>query len=222
MAGGLAVQPVRVFMDAGRTTESIQVRNEGDHPLPLQLRAYEWRQDDEGKDQYQPTEELIFFPRIMTLEPGAQRIVRIGVRGMAPEGEHCYRLYLEELPEPSTMPATGLRTLLRIGVPVFRRPASLEFAGEVAGLSLEDCRVSFKVVNQGNAHLMLQGVSLSAFDHAGRPLLSIDLKGWYVLAQRGTPFSHLLPEDVCAETRQLKVQVVSDQTSFEAVADVPF
>jgi hypothetical protein len=120
------------------------------------------------------------------------------------------------------MPATGLRTLLRIGVPVFRRPASLEFAGEVTGLSLEGCRASFRVVNQGNAHLMLQGVTLSAFDHAGRPLMSADLKGWYLLAQRGMPFSHLLPDDVCAETRQLKAQVVSDQTSFEDVADVPF
>jgi fimbrial chaperone protein len=221
-AGGLAIQPVRVFLDPGRTTQSIQVRNESDVALPLQLRAYEWSQDEQGRDAYRPTTELIFFPRMLTLAPGEQRIVRIGVRGMAPEGEHTYRLYLEELPEPATAPLEGLRTVLRVGVPVFRRPSSLAFAGEVIGLDLRDCRVSFRVANRGNAHLMLQAVSVSAFDRRGRQLADAGLKGWYVLAGRERPFTHTLPEDVCRNTRRLRVNAVSDQASFEGVADAPF
>ncbi len=221
-AGGLAVQPVRVFLDPGRTTQSIEVRNESGAALPLQLRAYRWTQDAHGRDSYEPTEELIFFPRMMTLAPGEQRLVRIGVRGMAPEGEHTYRLYLEELPDPATATAEGLRTVLRIGVPVFRRPASLEFSGEVAGLRLDGCDVSFRVVNRGNAHLMLQKVSLAAFDRSGAPLTTADLRGWYVLAGNERPFAHAFSEEACRKVRRLRVDVVSDQASFEGVADVPF
>jgi fimbrial chaperone protein len=221
-AGGLAVQPVRVFLDPGRATQSIQVRNESEAALPLQLRAYRWTQDAQGRDGYEPTDGLIFFPRMMTLAPGEQRLVRIGVRGMAPEGEHTYRLYLEELPDPERAPAGGLRTVLRIGVPVFRRPSSLEFSGEVTGLRLEGCGVSFRVANRGNAHLMLQSVSLSAFDRSGALLTAADLKGWYVLAGGERPFTHALHEEMCRKVRRLRVDVVSDQASFEGVADVPF
>jgi fimbrial chaperone protein len=212
---------VRVFLDPGRTTQSIELRNESGAPLPLQLRAYRWTQDTRGRDLYEPTEELIFFPRMMTLAPGEQRLVRIGVRGMAPEGEHTYRLYLEELPDPATVPAEGLRTVLRIGVPVFRRPSSLEFSGDVNGLGLEGCSVSFKVSNHGNTHLMLRQVALTAFDRSGAPLTAVDLKGWYVLAGNDRPFSHALPEELCRKVRRLRVDVVSDQASFEGVADVP-
>jgi fimbrial chaperone protein len=221
-AGGLAVQPVRVFMDPGRTTESIQIRNESGMPLSLQLRAFEWRQDELGNDLYQPTDEIIFFPRMTSLKPGEQRIVRIGVRGMAPEGEHTYRLYLEELPDPTSAPVEGLRTLLRIGVPIFRRPSSLTFEGEVTGLGMRDCHVEFDVANRGNAHLMLQQVTLSAFDRGGRELMTVELPGWYLLARNRRPFTHQLAADVCGEVRRLKVQVLSDQASLEEVADVPF
>jgi fimbrial chaperone protein len=222
MAGGLAVQPVRLFMDPGRTTESIQLRNESGKPLPLQIRAFEWRQDEQGRDRYQPTSELIVFPRMMTLEPDEQRIVRIGVRGMAPEGEHTYRIYLEELPEPESAPVEGLKTLLRIGVPVFRRPASIDVAGEVTGLHLDDCLVGFNVANRGNAHFMMQRIIVTAFDRVGRELTTAELPGWYLLARKERSFSHELPAEFCGETRRLKVQVISDHASFEEVADVPF
>jgi hypothetical protein len=69
---------------------------------------------------------------------------------------------------------------------------------------------------------MLQTVSVSAFDRGGSQLTAAALKGWYVLAGAERPFTHELPEDICRKTRRLQVDVVSDQTSFGEVTDVPY
>jgi len=221
LAGGFSVQPLRIFLNPGKSTEVIQVRNDGDAPLSLQLRAYSWSQDEKGRDLYEPTDELIFFPKIMTLAEGEKRLVRVGVRGMPPEGEHPYRIYLEELPDPSATPTSGLRTLLRVGVPVFRAPADTEHTGEVIDLELAQCRARFRVANRGNAHLMLKKVAVRAIGPQGNELDTGELKGWYVLAGNERPYTYMLPDEICGETQRLEVQIESDHGSFKGVADAP-
>jgi P pilus assembly chaperone PapD len=105
VAAGFSINPLRVYLDPGHTTESIQVRSDQEDPLTMQLRAYVWRQDDQGQDLYEPTDELIFFPKLLTFEPGQTRMIRVGVRGAPPEGEHSYRIYFEELPGAEEVPA---------------------------------------------------------------------------------------------------------------------
>jgi fimbrial chaperone protein len=221
LAAGFSVNPLRIYLHAGHMTETIQVRNDEESALSLQLRAYAWSQDERGKDLYDATDELIFFPKLLTLEPGEQRMVRVGVRGLPPEGEQGYRIYLEELPDATPVPSGRLRTLLRVGVPVFRQPSQLEHVGEVVNVELDGCEASFSFANRGNAHLMLKSVAVRALDAAGDELDSGELRGWYVLAGRERPYRYAIPEEACAATSRLEVHVESDQGSFVGVVDDP-
>jgi fimbrial chaperone protein len=202
-------------------TESITIRNGENAVLSMQLRAYGWSQDEQGRDVYEPTDELIFFPKLLTLAPGEKRMVRVGVRGAPPEGELGYRIYLEELPETKSASPGGLRTLLRVGLPVFRQPAKVEQVGEVADLELERCQARFRVANRGNAHLRLNKVGIEAFGPNGQRLATGEMKGWYVLAGNERPYTYEFPDEVCEETRRLEVRVEAEHGSFEGAMDGP-
>jgi P pilus assembly chaperone PapD len=114
-----------------------------------------------------------------------------------------------------------LRTLLRVGLPVFRQPAELEHSGEVIELELEQCRARFRVANRGNAHLRLNKVGIEAFGPNDQRLASGEMKGWYVLAGHERPYIYELPDEVCEETRRVEVRVESDHGSFEGATDGP-
>lgn len=219
LAAGFSINPLRVYLDAGHTTESIQIHNDHEKVLTMQLRAYAWSQNEEGLDLYEPTDELIFFPKLLTLDPDQTRIVRVGLLGPPAEGEKGYRIYLEELPGTEAVPKGRLRTLLRVGVPVFRRPLQQEQAGEIVGVELSECRVRFRFANRGNTHIRLKKVELRALSGAGNEVASSEMKSWYVLAGRERPYEYTLPDDVCAETQGLEVKVESEQGSFVGVLD---
>jgi fimbrial chaperone protein len=219
LAADFSVNPLRVYLDKGHTTESIKVRNDHLKELTMQLRAYTWSQDEEGRDVYEPTGDLVFFPKLLTLEPGQTRLVRVGVPGAPPDDEESYRIYLEELPDTREVPKGQLRTLLRVGVPVFRRPLQQQQAGDVIGVELIDCRARFRFANRGNTHIRLKKVVVRALGEAGDEIDSGELKGWYVLAGRDRFYEYTLSEDICTETQRIEVNVESEQGSFVGVTD---
>ena len=79
-AGDWRVSPIR--LDLGRDAKSgaVTVANDSDDRLQVQMKAYEWTQDAEGKDRYEETGEILFFPRLMILEPKEEKILRAGIR----------------------------------------------------------------------------------------------------------------------------------------------
>ena len=106
------VAPVRVFLDASKKTATLKVTNESDHTLSLQLNTVTWSQDGAAKDVEQPTNDIIYHPRLFTLPQGQERLVRIGLANPKQEGqERTYRIYIRELPDKSKTAGTGFRTI---------------------------------------------------------------------------------------------------------------
>src|SRR4051812_3587352 len=79
-AGEFTVNPILLELGAAARSGAITVRNDGKVPLSFQLQAMEWAQDTGGKDQYLETRDLIFYPKILTIEPGKEGLVRVGTR----------------------------------------------------------------------------------------------------------------------------------------------
>src|SRR3989304_460901 len=77
-AGEWRVTPIRLVFDRGEKSGVVTVSNEGDEKIELQMSASEWTQDAEGKDRYAETNDLVFFPKIMTIESKQERILRGG------------------------------------------------------------------------------------------------------------------------------------------------
>ena len=124
-AAAFQVNPVRIQLTAENTSEAITVRNAGTEPVVVQMSMKAWSQAD-GVDRYSVTHDALVTPPIATIPPGAEQIIRAGLRRRLQVGQEIpFRLFIEEVPPPSpTQAPVGLRVAVRIGVPVFVVPAS--------------------------------------------------------------------------------------------------
>ena len=193
-SAGLVLHPVRVFFAPEGRSEILQVRNESGRPLTLQARLYAWGQEgDPATDRYDPTSSLLFFPRMVTLAPGEQKVIRIAPRVPPADAERTFRLYLEEIPDPVRPAGTFLRTQLRIGVPLFVAPREAHVAARLENLRFDGETVAFRVRNDGNVHVPPASFRVEAFDAAGASLFTEQWSGWYVLPGASAVFERGVP-----------------------------
>lgn len=222
VAADFSVNPIRLFPDARHKTNVLAVKNNSDQRLSLQVAVYSWSQDEEAKDVFSPTEDLIVFPRILNIDAGNERLIRVGIKAGAGEAEKAYRIYLEEIPEPQTAPPeeTAVRTVMKVGVPVFMAPVKTEVKGSVEGLGISAGELFLVVKNTGNVHFIIRGVDVEGVDSAGASVFKTELAGWYLHSVHSRRFSLKIPEDVCAKIKSIKIGVNTDKLSFEERMDV--
>lgn len=119
LAGSLGVGPTLIELTSQKPVAVLSVRNTGDTPAIVQLETVSWSQDD-GSDQYTPTEEVAATPEVFELAPGVQREVRVGLRSRATtERERSFRVYVREVQPQTGKEESQLAFAVRIGVPVF-------------------------------------------------------------------------------------------------------
>lgn len=213
-SGEWRVSPIR--LDLGRNAKSgvVTVYNEADEPLQVQMRAFEWTQDGEGKDLYTETEDLIFFPRIMIFTKKEERILRAGIRVPAAKKEKAYRLYVEEIPGPRKDEGVNVAIAIRIGVPVFVKPLKEEPKGEVGKMGMEKGVLSIPVRNAGNVHFVIRSITVAGENQKGEKVFSRDISGWYLLADASRLYSTEIPKEVCTDLVNIEVEAKTDRFSF--------
>src|SRR5438132_13311632 len=91
------VTPVRVTF-SGPSSTLLTLRNESDQPLRFQISSFTWSQDARGSVQLSPTDDIVFFPALLTLNAGEEWKVRVAATGAATDGEKADRIFFEELP----------------------------------------------------------------------------------------------------------------------------
>ncbi len=212
-SGQWRVAPARVFLDRDAKSTVLTVVNEGDDAILLQGKAMEWSQDSDGKDVYKETKDLIFFPRILTIEKGKQKIIRAGIKTPATSTEKTYRLFIEEIPQPkkNTSDSTQLTVTVRFGVPVFVKPLKVEQAGEVASASLVKGDLRAVIKNTGNNHFRISEISIKGTDASGKETFATKLNGWYLLAGASRVYSTHIPVEKCSKTAQFSITVSTDR-----------
>ena len=210
--GQWRVAPARVFLDRDIKSSVITVVNEGDAKINLQGKAMEWSQDAEGKDVYKDTEELVFFPRMLLVNKGEQKIIRAGMKIPAAAREKTYRLFIEEIPEPRKSPsdAAQLTVAVRFGVPVFVKPLKEEVKGELTTAALAKGVVTATVKNTGNTHFRISDISLKGTNSQGAETFATKIDGWYLLAGAVRNYTAPIPQGKCAETSQVEIIVSTD------------
>ena len=169
LAGSFQVNPIRLDLSAGTTSAALSVRNTGNESVVVQVSIEAWSQED-GKDIYAPTREVLVTPPVVTIPAGAERIIRAGLR-RAPdrEKELSYRLFLQEVPPPPQPGFQGLLVALRIGLPVFVQPVQgkAEPRMEWQARRLPGNQVEIRAANTGSAHLQI--AELNVFANAAEP-----------------------------------------------------
>ncbi len=210
LAGEWRVTPIR--LDLGREARSgvITVINEMDGRLQVQMKAFEWTQDEEGKDKYAETNDILFFPRMLLFEKNEERIIRAGIRMPPATREKTYRLFIEEIPEPRKTEGANVAIAIRFGVPIFVKPLKEEVKGEIEKVGMSGGTLAARVKNTGNRHFIILSVVVKGKNGRNEEIFSKELSGWYLLAGASRLYSTAVPRDTCPNLAQLDVEVKTD------------
>jgi fimbrial chaperone protein len=216
-AGDFSVAPVRMELGGAARTGTFTIRNDGKEPLSFQVQGMAWTQDAEGRDRFTDAADLVYFPRLVTVDPGQDAVVRVGVRQPLVDTEKTYRLFVEELPNPDAQPGGGsqVRVLVRFGPPIFVRPAKPQARLEVDDLRYESAAVHFALRNSGNEHQLVEAIRLHGQGEGGRPVFTALLSDRYLLAGTVKRYASPLTREQCLGLRRLVVEVKTDKASLQ-------
>ncbi len=204
-AGLVRIAPVRVDLNEAARTGVVEISNPGDTPIGIEVEALKWQQGADGADVYESTTDVLAFPPIFTIEPGASQLVRIG--RMSPpstDREQAYRLYFTELPVAASKidAALGVKMRMRIGVPVFSAPiVPAEPELRIVDTQYHDEGMTVSIYNSGNAHVRVSDVYALELIDAER-----STSRQYILAGSVQQFEIAIPNG----TTVTSIQMVSD------------
>jgi fimbrial chaperone protein len=219
LAGTWRVSPIRLEFGRGAKSGVIKVINEAEEKLTVQMKAFEWTQDAEGKDDYKETGDILFFPRIMVFEMKEERVLRVGIKMPAVKKEKTYRLFIEEIPGPRKAEETAVAIAIRIGVPLFLKPVKEEVKGEIENIGMAKGRFSARVRNAGNVHFTIHSILVKGKNPEGEDLFTKGLSGWYLLAGASRVYSTEIPSEGCLEAASIVIEVNTDKFTISGKLD---
>lgn len=178
-ATGVRIAPVVVELPSARQPGVIQLTNESDVAKTYQGEALRWTQA-EGKDAYEPTDELVVVPPIAQVAPGATQVFRVMLREPVPApAERTYRLVLEDI-TPAASDGSAIAFRYAHNLPVLVAPA----AKAAPAIRWSDCTADgareacVRLENAGNRRVKLQKIAVQG-------------KGWQQAVDLGAGFNLL-------------------------------
>jgi fimbrial chaperone protein len=209
IAGLFGISPIRIDLDRQNKTDSIAVSNdETERNLDMQTKLFEWTQNEKGEDIYTESNDLVFFPRIFSVEKQDKRVVRVGLKVPGGATEKAYRLFIEELPPKPDPEQKGAQIVfvLRFGVAVFVRPDKEQLAGNIEAVEGGPDTAAIVIHNTGNANFQIQSLALKSETGYEK-----EVAGGYVLSGATRRFNAPFPADACAKTGKLHVVMKTDR-----------
>jgi fimbrial chaperone protein len=214
------VSPIQIYLSPNKATELLTVENQSAESVRLQVTAFAWSQSSRGDIQLAPTEDVVFFPALLTLEPGKERKIRIGVAKPAGAVERTYRVFVEELPPLEKPAETGnqseVKVLTRFGVPIFVQPGKLARSGAIEGAKLDAGSVKFRVTNTGNTAFSLISVRVAGAGADGTQTFETQAAGWYVLAGGDRLYEIAIPVADCRRTTTISLEARTEHDAWKA------
>ena len=217
-AATFTVDPTQIFLRNRTGSVLLTLHNQSADSLSFQLSVFAWTQSSTGEMQLQPTQDIVFFPPLLTLKPSETRRVRVGTATTFDAKEKSYRIFVEELP-PTGAPK-GVRVLTKMGIPIFLRPVK-----EVATASLTDLRqqngqLKFTLSNEGTVHFVPRNIKVRGLA-GSKTAFERELEGWYLLAGGRRDFETALPKDACAQVTSIIVDVQFESNQVQERLQTP-
>ncbi len=215
LAANFTLSPVRLFFQPGQKTNIINIKNNSTEEIKLQVSTYSWSQDENTKDVLTETDDLIAFPKLLSVASGETRLLRVGSRTSVGNSEKLYRLYIEELPDTREVKANqaSVRTLTKAGIPVFIRPHLERVQGAISTIGLDDGGFNLSVENTGNVHFMIRSVRAKGLDVAGSSVFEREAAGWYLHPSHAKTYTLDIPREDCLKMGTIEAEVTTDSFS---------
>jgi fimbrial chaperone protein len=213
-AASFNVAPSLVALDSDTRRAALTVTNSGDEQVIIQLQLMKWSQDEQGRDVYEPTKGLVFYPQILTLEAGKAKVVRVGYEeAVVPAEEMTYRLFLQDLPVKKPGENT-LQISLRVAIPIFLAPRQSAQKLSVESIQIAEGKLQVRVRNSGNNHFLAQEIKVTGLDEKGSEVFAKGISGWYILPRILRSFPVEIFREDCQKVKTLKVSVTGGSVSL--------
>ncbi len=221
-AADFTVNPIQIFLAGPTQSAILTVQNTSTEPLRFQLNAFAWAQDPAGQMLLTSTSEIIFFPRLLTLAPGEQRIVRVGTSVPAGPIERTYRIFVEELPPPAQQaaPAGQVRVLARMGIPIFIEARAARAELRMIPPTQQPGQLVFGLRNAGTKHAIPQTIRVRGQGAGGETLWEGEQDGWYILAGEQRVYEMPFPREECVKTKAVAVEVKAGEQTLTERLDI--
>jgi fimbrial chaperone protein len=168
-ASSFSVSPVRVELWPSKLNSVIKVNNAGDDSLMMQVSVLRWTTDGE-KDLYSPVDDILLNPPVFSVPAHSTQVLRLGLRkANGAQDEQAYRLIVAEVPAPLPVGFQGLRTIVRVSIPIFiKRP---DGAAQLSWEATRDAQgvLIITAVNQGHAHIQIRSMDVVSEQASGPP-----------------------------------------------------
>lgn len=223
-ASAFNVKPTQLHLSPKVSSTLLNLRNESAETLRFQLSVFVWSQTDKGEMELTPTQDIVFFPSLLTLAPGEERKIRVGSAVPGGPVEKTYRIFVEELPpavraREAAKPNSEVKVLTRMGIPIFIQPEHPTAAGRIEPGTLRSEKLAFAVKNTGNVHFQVRQARVKGLGPARENLFERTVPGWYVLAGGSRVFEVQAPKNVCAKTKALAFEVETEQATLQSQLD---
>jgi len=221
LPGTFQVNPIRITLSPQSSSSLLTVRNDSTEKVRFQIGVFAWDQSAEGEMLLNPTEDLIFYPNLLTIEPGDERNIRVGTNRAIVATEKSYRVFVEELPSADNSQAKGIRILTKMGVPIFIQPAKRLLQGQVEHMQLGGGEFSFVIKNAGNVHFFPRTIRVQGKDTVGEMLVERQLQPWYILSGGTRKYSIEISQTDCPKLQNLTVEVELEGKTLKETFAVP-
>jgi len=227
-AADFQIQPTSLDLGGNVKSGAFSVINNGNEKIDFQISAKEWSQDASGKDVYEDTKDIIFFPKIMSVEPFGQRAIRIGLKTPPSKMEKTYRLFVEEIPTPKKTPdvklkgniQAGLTIAFRFATPIFVKPIQPQESYVIERVEMSRGTVKAIVKNTGNVHVKLRAVTFSGKGADGKELYSKEIAGWYILHSMSLSYEAAVPQELCGKLATIDVSAQTENINIRGTLNV--
>lgn len=215
VAASFTVTPTRVDLSGANANTLLTLKNESEEAVRFQITTAAWAQSESGDIQLEPTEDILFFPALLTLAAGESKKVRIASTITPGALEKTYRIFFEELP-PLEKPAeqqASVRILTKMGVPIFVAPEKKHLAASISDPVLAGGKLSFDVKNDGTIRYSIFNVKMVGESADGKKVFEKVQNGWYVLAGAKRTFQQELTAEEFSGLKSVRIEVNTDQTA---------
>jgi fimbrial chaperone protein len=144
--------------------------------------------------------------------------VRVGLKGPLPERERAFRLFIEEMPDPSLPPGSGaqIAVRLRFGVPIFLSPGKGDPQPELLAPEVAKGAVRISIRNAGARQVRFEEIALVAGDRT-----VAKAAGWYVFPGVTRSFTVPVTPQDCPVPSSVEIRATADGKEFRRTVEIP-
>lgn len=150
------VTPTQLSLSAKQMVGVVKITNQGHEDSLLQLSLLDWQQE-QGKDYYQVSNDILLTPPIFRLPPHKTQLIRFALKHPVFIAEQkAYRVHIKEVQQPRRKKlGQSLYFIMDISLPLFIQPEQITERFIWSERRLDAKHIKLELYNDGNVNLFL-------------------------------------------------------------------